>query len=158
MRLAQFILFAFIIVFLTGCRDDLVYSKKIDIDGIWNYNDTLSFPIEIDQIDISYDLILSLTYGQDFGYQNIYVKINTQYPDGKKIEDVLSLNLTDGAGIFLGDCNSSICEIDILLQEKFKFKVQGDYEISIMQNGREENLENVFVAELKLFKSSGPAG
>jgi gliding motility-associated lipoprotein GldH len=98
-------------------------------------------------------MVLSMTYGLDFDYQNIYVKIETHYPSGELTEDILSLNLTDGMGIFLGDCNSSKCEIDILLQEKFKFKEKGEYTITIIQNGREENLEEIYGAELQLFKN-----
>ena len=155
MRFAQ-IIFPFILVLLiSSCSEKPIFSKKIEVKGNWNYNQSLSFPIEIEQLDISYDMIFSLTYGREFGYQNIYVKILTLYPNGKETEDILSLNLTNGAGIFLGNCNSSKCEIDILLQENFKFKEKGKYVLTIIQNGREENLENVYGAELKLFINNG---
>ena len=150
-RFLNIVLLSFFVVLSTGCGEKPIFAEKIDLGGNWSYNDRLSFPIEIDQLDLTYDLVLSLTYGQEFGYQNIYVKIITQYPNGKKDEDILSLNLTNGQGIFLGDCNSSTCEIDLLLQEKFKFNQEGKYVITILQNGRVENLENVFAAELKLF-------
>jgi len=151
MRLKNIILFVFVFILLSGCGEKPIYNKKIEIEGNWNYEDKLSFPIEIDKLDLTYDLILSLTYGQEFGYQNLYVKIITQYPSGKIDEDILSLNLTNGHGIFLGDCNSSECEIDLLLQQKFKFKEAGKYVFTILQNGRVENLENVHAVELKLY-------
>lgn len=154
MRLINIISFLLLIFIISGCTDRPMYAKKMKIDGVWSYDNKLDFPIEIKQLDLTYDLILSLTYGRDFGYQNIYVKIFTKYPGGKIVEDILSLNLTDGSGIFLGDCNSTKCEIDILLQEKFKFKEEGDYTISIHQNGRDENLDNIFGVELKLFNVS----
>ena len=153
MRLVHFLSIALLFILIIGCNERPLFSKKIDIEGTWNYDNKLTFPIEVDNLELEYDLILSLTYGTDFGYQNIYVKILTQYPSGNETEDILSLNLTDGAGIFLGDCNSSKCEIDILLQEKFKFKENGDHVITIVQNGREENLESVYGAEIKLFNA-----
>jgi len=151
MRISKIVAFALTLAFITGCKQQPVFTKKIEIGGNWNYSNELSFPMDIDQLDETYDLILSLTYGTDFGYQNIYVKIITEYPSGKMVEDILSLNLTNGLGSFLGDCNPSKCEIDILLQEKFKFNEAGQYVIRIIQNGREENLKNIFAAELKLY-------
>ena len=157
MRFAQIIFSLLLVVLISGCSEKPLYSEKVDINGNWNYSDKLSFPFEIDQLDLAYDMIFSLTYGVDFGYQNIYVKILTQYPNGEETEDILSLNLTNGTGIFLGDCNSSKCKIDFLLQEQFKFKEKGNYIITIIQNGREEKLDDIFGAELKLFKNSASA-
>jgi len=154
MRFVQIIFSFLLVVLVLGCSEKPLFSEKVDIEGSWNYSDKLSFPFEIEQLDLTYDMIFSLTYGRDFGYQNIYVKILTLYPSGEETEDILSLNLTDGTGIFLGDCNSSKCEIDILLQEKFKFKEKGKYVITVIQNGRSENLEHIYGAELKLFTSS----
>ena len=152
MRILKVIFCSALIVIFAGCGEKPVFAKKIDVDGKWAYSNELKFPFEIDELEDTYDLILSLTYGTDFGYQNIYVKIITEYPNGDKDEDVLSLNLTNGMGLFLGDCNSTECEIDLLLQERFKFNQKGKYNITIIQNGREDNLENIFAAELKLYK------
>ncbi|MEM9547671.1 MAG: hypothetical protein AAGA77_16945 [Bacteroidota bacterium] len=139
------------ICFATGCKPKPLIAKKIEIGGTWSYANELSFPLEIDRLDDTYDLMLSLTYGTDFSYQNIYVKIITEYPNGKKDEDILSLNLTNGQGLFLGDCGSTKCKIDLLLQERFKFSEAGKYSITIIQNGREEQLDNIYAAELKLY-------
>ena len=153
MRFMYIVVFSLFTLLMSSCGEKPVFSKNIDIGGSWSYSNELQFPIDIDQLDQSYDLIFSLTYGTDFGYQNIYVKIITQYPSGKKEEDILSLNLTDGSGLFLGDCSSSKCEIDLLLQERFKFNEKGQHVITIIQNGRKDNLEGVFGAELKLFSA-----
>jgi gliding motility-associated lipoprotein GldH len=151
MRYLKVISSVLLVVLLASCEEKPYFSKKIDLGGNWNYSEELIFPMEIEQLDQTFDLILSLTYGIDFAYQNIYVKIVTQYPNGKEDEDILSLNLTNGSGLFLGDCSSSKCEIDLLLQEKFKFNEKGKYVITIIQNGREENINEVYSAALKLY-------
>lgn len=151
MRYFSIIICVLLVISIIGCAEKPVFSKKINLEGNWAYENALTFPFDIDNLENTYDLILSLTYGRDFSYQNIYVKIETQYPEGKKDEDILSLNLTNGSGVFLGDCNSSKCEIDLLLQEKFKFKESGKYVITIHQHGRNPNLDEVYAAELKLY-------
>ena len=146
------ILSFFLFTMLTSCGDRPDYSKFIAINGDWTFDNPLVYSFDIDSPEEVYDLFLRLKYSTDFGYQNIYVKITTEYPAGEPTEDVVSLNLTDGSGSFLGDCNSSSCEIDILLQEKFKFKQPGSHKITISQNGREANLSGVQSGELKLYK------
>lgn len=152
MRISNIIFCLGIALLFIGCGQKPVYSEKVDIGGSWTYANDLAFEFNIDEIEKTYDLVLELSYGINFNYQNIYVKITTEYPDNKKDEDILSLNLTDGMGMFLGDCNSSKCTIALLLQEKFKFNQVGKYTITIYQNGREEVLEDIYAAELKLYK------
>ena len=152
MNYSKLLLLGFLILAFYGCEKQPDFSKKINIDKIWSYENELEFPFAIEDTESNYDLILSLTYGLEFDYQNLYVKIITTYPDGNQDEDILSLNLTDGSGLFLGDCGSKKCEIDLLLQESFKFKDAGNYEITIIQNGRIDKLEEIYGAELKLYK------
>ncbi|MDF1698698.1 MAG: hypothetical protein P1U56_22790 [Saprospiraceae bacterium] len=153
MKKSIYISFIFCCILLTQCSISPQYSKKIELDGVWSYSNALEYKLNIDQLETTYDLVLSLNYGLDFSYQNLYVNILTQNPNGTVSEDLLSLNLTNGSGFFLGDCNSSTCTIDILLREKFKFKEKGEYLISIEQHGREENLQSIYSAKLQLFQA-----
>lgn len=141
-----------ILMLCSGCSDRPEYSKFISINGDWTYDDSLIYSFDVDSPSDVYDLFFSLDYLTDFGYENIYVKIKTEYPSDKSTEDVVSLNLTDGSGTFLGDCNSFSCDIDILLQEKFKFKENGNHVITISQYGRKDSLSGVRSGELKLYK------
>lgn len=145
-------LFAFLVIGLTSCSDRPVISISQSINGDWNYDSPLIYSLDIQSDDTVYDLILELTYSTDFNYQNIYVNIETQYPNGEKVDDVISINLTDGAGTFLGNCNNKECDIEILLQEKFKFKDIGTHIISISQHSRKENIPGISEGKLKLFK------
>ena len=136
----------------SGCKQAPYFSKAIELNGVWSYSNALDYTFEIDQLESYYDLIFLLNYGLDYKYQNIYVKVTTTFPDQTSNEDILSLNLSNKMGIFLGDCNSSTCEIPILLKENFKFKEQGEYSISIEQHGRIENLQSINSAELQLYQ------
>lgn len=153
MKITTSLLFIVSIFLLIGCGDGPKYSEKISItEGKWTYKTPLVYSFDVNSSESLHDLFFSLTYGANFGFQNIYVKIITEYPSSDSTEDVVSLNLTDGSGTFLGDCNSSKCTIDILLQEKFRFKETGKHTISIYQHSRENELNSVFSGELKLFE------
>lgn len=146
-----FILFTLLVI---SCGDSPKYSKDISIpDGKWTYENPLIYDFEVESTEVLNDLFLSIKYGTDFGYENIYVKIVTEYPTKETTEDVLSLNLTNGSGSFLGDCNSSTCTTDILLQERFRFEEKGKHTIKIYQHGRDAILEPVFGGELRIFEN-----
>lgn len=143
----------FLILFaLIGCGEKPIISVDAEVDDQWPYEKSMDFDFSIANIDASYDMFLSLEYAPDFGYQNLYVNIETNYPKGSKTEDVVSLNLTDGMGSFLGGCNSTRCVTDILLRENFKLQEKGDYQLKIYQHSREKNLEGVIGGKLKIFK------
>lgn len=157
MKITRHILFTFFCLGIIGCGNGPKYSKNQTIpNGQWEYENPLIYDFEIESKDVLNDLFFSINYGTDFGYQNIYVKIITEYPTKESIEDIVSLNLTNGAGSFLGDCNSSKCTTDILLQENFRFTEKGKHRIKIYQHSRDEKLESVFGGELKLFEKSKP--
>ena len=148
-------LFCLSVLLLIGCGEGPLFSKKVSIpEGGWTYESPLTYNFDINSSESQHDLFLSLTYSQSFGYQNVYVKIITEYPTLETVEDIVSLNITNSSGTFLGDCNSSECKIDILLQEKFKFKETGNHIIKIYQHSRENELTGIYAAELKLFESN----
>jgi len=140
------------LVALSGCGEQPIYSATDSVSESWTYDQPLSYTFDIEDNSTFYDLLFDLEYSTEFGYQNLYVKIVTEFPNGKSSKDIVSLNLTDGAGTFLGNCSSSSCEVEILLQEKFKFESVGKHTISVFQNSREPQLDGVKGATMKLFQ------
>jgi len=140
------------VLLIGSCGPRPIYESTKQIEGKWEYEKALPFDFNISDHSISYDLILKLDYSTSFAYKNLYVKIETEYPDKSKTEDIVSLNLTDRMGAFQGKCNSNSCETDILLKEKFKFKEPGAYTIAISQHSREEKLAGIKEASLMLFE------
>lgn len=141
-----------LLIVFSGCGEQPVYSSSVSVSDPWLYDQPMTYTIDIEDNTAQYDLLYDLDYSTDFGFQNLYVNIATAFPNGKTTEDILSLNLTDGAGTFLGDCSSSNCSVEILLQENFKFESVGTHTIKVFQNGREEKLNGIYGATLKLFK------
>jgi gliding motility-associated lipoprotein GldH len=157
MRITKLVVFIFFCCAFVGCGSGAKYSKNQTIsDGVWKHDSPLTYDFEVESTETLNDLFLSLKYGTNFGYQNIYVKIVTDYPTKESIEDIVALNLTNGSGTFLGNCNSSTCTTDILLQENFRFKEKGKHTIRIFQHSRNAELQSVFGGELKLFEKAKP--
>ncbi|MEE9440029.1 MAG: hypothetical protein V3V14_13570 [Saprospiraceae bacterium] len=149
MKYIFFLCFSF--SFLISCNNKPVISIENTITQPWLYESPLVFQLNISDNNKTYDLLLNLTHSTDFKYKNLYVKITTEFPDNTKVEDVLSMNLIGNSGIFIGDCNSKTCSINISLEEKFKFKSSGIHKLTIYQNSRTDNLSGILSGKLMLF-------
>lgn len=125
----------------------------MNIEGDWTYQDKLESTITVSDTLMNYDLALKLNHSKEFGFQNIYLDIETVFPDGKKIAKPLSLQLATSAGIWNGKCSGDNCEIVFSLQDKFKFKDLGDHKFTIGQYSRETALIGINAVELLLFET-----
>ncbi len=141
------------IFLLCSCGPKTIYSKKVDFNqGSWNYDQVANFEFSIIDTVTVYDLVLNINHDIDFSNQNFYVKFYTKAPSQKVIEDVVSMELANQYGQWNGNCGSSNCEVEILLQGKTKFKALGEYSIDIEQFNRNENLKSINSIELKLIE------
>lgn len=123
----------------------------MEISEDWSYDQKLTSTIKVVDTIKNYDLALKLDHSTSFYFQNIYLQIETVFPDGKKMSEPLSLELATSKGNWIGKCGSENCEIVFSLQDKFKFKKLGDHKFTIGQFSRDENLKGVNEIELLLF-------
>lgn len=143
-------IFLFLIVSLASCGRETTYDHSIDIDGDWSYDESLVYDIDITDTTQVYDLEFHLDHSDDYGYQNLYVLISTTYPDGKKVDDEVSLQLYNSRGQHLGDCGGGKCTTPLLLQERFRFRSSGMHTIAVRQHSRMSTIAGITRGRLVL--------
>jgi len=148
----RYSLFICIILTIVSCGPTAVYQETNKVGAEWGYDETMSFVIEVQDTAQLYDLLLQLSHSATFRYQNLYVEITTVYPDGNKVSDVLSLQLANKLGRWSGKCGSENCQVDIVLQEAFRFRQIGAHTITIAQHSREVQLDGINSGTLKLIE------
>ena len=142
------------LVFITACKEDIIYSSEIKIiDESWSNGQKLNYIWDIQDTSLQYDILLTLKHGDDLKYHNLYTKIISVYPDSTKFENILSLELFSPNGRPLGECSGSRCNTPILLQEKVSFNKTGKYKIEIQQNSRDSVIQNISAIALEISKS-----
>lgn len=136
---------------LVSCDKGLIYShNEVISEGVWTYEEVLEYDLMAEDTTKYFELFLDVKHSADFSYENFYTKISTVFPDGKKLFDVVSIQLADNMGSWNGDCSSKTCLSSLLLQEGFRFKQAGAHQI-VLENYSRENLEGIEAIELRLY-------
>lgn len=131
-------------LFLTACGSGYVYHSKKDIpDSIWSYADSIDFKVTIQDTNAIYNLFLILEHASDYSYQNLYTKIKTQFPEGERLDELVSLELAEKNLGWLGDCNSKTCKLKIPIQQGAFFSQPGDYIFSFHQFMRKDSITGI---------------
>lgn len=70
------------IVFLIGftmissCQNDIMYSKKIEIEhSAWYDHDVLIFEFDMQDTNSMYELGLEVEHAVNYGFENVYLKL-----------------------------------------------------------------------------------
>ena len=124
-----------------ACGPNYFFQEKKSIpNDQWAYRDTLDFRFTITDTAAVYSLYLDFEYADTFSTQNMYLKLYTAFPDGKRMSKVKSFDLFDAAGAPLGKCSGRTCQLHAVLQEKAYFNRPGQYVLTLEQYTRREAL------------------
>ncbi len=133
-----------IVCFLTSCKEEVYYSSaKAFEEAGWSYEDIHKATFEVIDSSRTFDLFLDIEHSPLFEYQNIYCKLSTVFPSGKKTEQQLPINFADNKGMWYGKCSSSECKLRVVLQQNVAFKEPGSYTITFEQFSRKPVLEEI---------------
>lgn len=128
-----------------GCGDDhIVYRESLEFGANgWQDDDLLRYVFTIDDTMSAYDLLLDVSHAEEYAWQNLYVQITTEFPGDSVKHDVLSLELSDRAGGWVGKCRSGACRITIPLQTRIRFPLAGEYALVFSQYMRFETVPGI---------------
>ncbi|MCC6461891.1 MAG: gliding motility lipoprotein GldH [Saprospiraceae bacterium] len=127
-----------------SCGKSYFFQEKKEIaQGLWAYGDTAAFRFAIADTSHTYNLYLDFEYADTFATQNIYVRLHTVFPDGKRLSKQRSFDFFDAQGTPQGKCSSHTCTYQILLQENAFFDQPGQYFIGLEQFTRRDPLPGI---------------
>jgi gliding motility-associated lipoprotein GldH len=130
---------------ITACKDNLLIDEKKDIPNLeWTYRDSLSYTFLISDTTKIYNMSLNIEHSPEYSWQNLYVRVHTTFPNGKRLSKNVSLDLADKSGKWLGDCNSKACHTAIALQPNAFFTPAGKYIVTVAQHTRQDSIRGVY--------------
>lgn len=129
---------------LASCGPAHEYEKKYEFQqASWAQADTLDFTFIIDDTLAIFNLYLEVEHNTAYGYQNLYTQVYTRFPSGERIKELLSLEMADKAGVWLGHCRGERCVLKIPIQQGAYFNQAGEYMVTVEQYMRMNPVEGI---------------
>lgn len=117
-------------IFWTSCDSNRIYEEYANIEAEgWNVDFSPQFEVNLEDTSSAYNLIVHIRNHKDYAYRNVWIRIQTEYPDGTFSSDSMNLFLSDESGRELGKCSNGTCENAFLVNKKgpIKFPYSGKY-------------------------------
>jgi len=152
LKSAVFIVASLLIsLIITSCGPNYTYENKQEYsEEGWAFKDSLQLDFEVTDSATIYNLHLIIEHSTSFSYQNFYSRIHTVFPEGQRVSEQVSLELAGKGGVWLGDCSSSACTLDIPIQQGVFFNQVGHYQLIIEQFSRMDPLKGIQSIHLAL--------
>ena len=145
------------ICWFTACSTNAVMEEQQQIkENQWDYADSKTFTAQITDTVQHYNIYVSVRHGFNFEWRNMWVKIETTFPDGKTYERRVNLLLSDADGVWHGECLGDNCDMLIPIQDNAFFPQTGKYTFKVSQDMRVNPLPNVKTIGMRLEKYTAP--
>ena len=152
-KMKYFLIFSVIAYTLVSCDPDRVYDKFKDIeDGIWNRTETMKFDVQIDDTLSYHRVFVNIRNSGDYSYSNIFIFINTIYPDKKVSRDTIDCLLADDKGKWLGKGLGDLKDCQFLIKKGVRFHQKGIYTFELEQAMRVEKLKGIKSVGIRIEK------
>lgn len=132
------------IIALSSCGPNYILNETKDIENQqWTYADSLSFTTNIVDTNKIYNLYLDVEHLTEYSFQNMYIRLHSVFPNGKRITERVSVELMTKMGQWQGDCNADECDFRMTIQEGAFFNQTGEHTFKVEQFMRENPLKGI---------------
>lgn len=137
-------------VLLVACDTKRYYENNLPIKNeVWNVNDKPFFEVEVEDTLQLFNFYINLRNNSSYEYSNIYLFLNTYFPNGEQSRDTIECMLADARGYWLGK-GTEIIEHQILFKRGVRFPMSGVYRFEFEQAMRKDELEDILDVGLRI--------
>ncbi|MDR0970054.1 MAG: gliding motility lipoprotein GldH [Lentimicrobiaceae bacterium] len=140
-----------IALFFGSCGNKSFYNTHVPIEkNSWDKNQSAFFELTTDDTVSVYACSIHIRHLETYRYSNLYLFLNTTFPNGLQTHDTIECILALPDGKWLSKSSGSLREIALLLNPALRFPMTGTYVFEIEQAMRDEVLEGVSDIGLKI--------
>lgn len=140
-----------------SCDKKRAFDEYKSVGSAWHKDSIVSFNLpELDSTK-RYDLFINLRDNNNYKYNNLFLIVTLEKPNGYTKVDTLEYLMADPDGTLLGDGFTDIKESKLFYKENVRFR--GKYKVNIKQAVREtgkvpgvESLEGITEVGLRIEK------
>lgn len=138
-----------------SCDSRKVYEENLPIpNNVWEKDAIKSFEFEVEDTLSPINLIINLRTTVDYPYQNIYLFLYSEYPNGVMDKDTIEFLLAEPNGKWFGENSGTIVEFTGMIASGGRFSTAGKYVFKIQHAMREELLMEVVDVGFRVEKSA----
>lgn len=130
---------SFLLLLITAaffsCDKKRIFDEYKSVGSAWHKDSIVSFNLpELDSTK-RYNLFINLRDNDNYKYNNLFLIVTLEKPNGYTKVDTLEYQMADPDGTLLGDGFTDIKESKLFYKENVRFK--GKYKVNIKQAVRE---------------------
>jgi len=150
-RIIILLFLGLVIIGLQSCDQNRYFEQNIEIEKEkWAYHDSKDFIIEMNDTISSFNFYVNLRNTNEYPFSNLYIFIETIFPDSLKAIDTIELQLADVEGRWLGTGNGKYKYNHFILRKAMRFVQKGNYTFGIKQAMREDTLYGISDVGIRL--------
>ncbi len=127
----------------SGCQSNTLFTGLVNVRGAWAKGDAAKFVVEVPDTVTVYNFFVDVRHTVKYRYSNLYLFMQTRFPDSTYTRDTLELVLATPEGKWLGKGWGKVKEDHVLVRKGFRFPEKGKYEFFIWQGMRTDTLKAV---------------
>lgn len=136
------ILFFSAVLYSCGKSSFFEASKDIPKQS-WHYADPAVFDVAVSDTVSKHHFFLTLRTTESYPYNNLYVFVDMDFPDGKHSRDTIECILANPDGSWMGKESGSLVYNKILFKPSVVFPAPGNYHFALSHGMREDLLTEV---------------
>jgi len=140
-QLALVLIVFFVLIFMVSCDSNRYFEQNLELaKEQWIYNDAKNFSFEMMDTTSLFNFYVNIRNTNDYPFANLYVFINSEFPNGETARDTIELQLAQVNGKWLGSGNGRYKYNQFILRKGMRFVQTGTYQFSIEQGMRKDTL------------------
>ena len=143
-----------ILVFFSSCDKKALFEKNTPLyNAEWSKHEIIPFEVNISDTASVYNFYINIRNNTDYAYANLYLFMNTRYPDKEVSRDTIECILADKNGKWFGKGWGKYRFLSLPLGKNVKFFQTGTYIFEFEQAMRTDTLKNISDIGIRIEKS-----
>jgi gliding motility-associated lipoprotein GldH len=139
----RILLFILLVPFVfVSCDSNSVFDKYKSVPNQWHKDSIVSFKVNPPDSINAYNLFVTLRNTNDYKFNNLFLIVGMNFPNGKVIKDTLEYKMAKPNGELLGSGFSDVKENKLWYKEQVVFEESGEYTVNIQHAMRENGKVN----------------
>ena len=142
------------LMFFAACDSRRVFEENISIpENKWLADKPVVLQMNITDTVLPHNVYINLRNASHYPFSNIFLFLNTTFPDGRRDRDTLEIMLAGPDGKWLGDGLGDIWDNRVLFKKNVAFPQVGEYRFELVQAMRLDPLPGIRDVGMRVEKS-----